>query len=550
MSEPRIERQDPSDTRRLFAAMFLSLAIYSGYVWWKGPPPPAPEAEPAPVPAAASAAPAVPEVTAPVRTIDVAMCGAVGTVTTDGGVLRGVTLPDFPGHYRVSPLWRWALGLVTGASSFPWLPYTQIEPVASVLTPGAAALAVGSGPLTGVAPRMEAHEAAGEALSLRGVTRDGVEVVTVWNPAGDPCVTTVDVVWTNRGAAPFQGDLWVGLHDALPAGAAYGQTPFPIALVDEALDYPKLKNLADAAEPSEGPVSWFAIADRHFGLFVLPHSPTEGGLQFSRRGTDDAPVYGAHWVHAATLAPGERYAHSFRVHAGPLNEESLAVVDPTLTDAVDYGWMAAFSGPMLWALHLVHGAVGGWGWSIVWLTVAVKLLLFPVIHSGMKSSMKMAAIQPKMQELRERLKDDPEEMNRQIMALFRDSGANPLGGCLPLLLQIPVFASLYGVLLTSADLYNAPFFYLLDLSSPDPYGALPLATIGLMWVQQQMMPMGNMDPAQQQILKFMPILFGLFFFTAPSGLGVYMLVNIALSIVQQWMIRRQFPTQTPAVTPV
>jgi len=109
---------------------------------------------------------------------------------------------------------------------------------------------------------------------------------------------------------------------------------------------------------------------------------------------------------------------------------------------------------------------------------------------------------------------------------------------------------LYGVLLTSADLYNAPFFYLLDLSSPDPYGVLPLATIGLMWVQQQMMPMGNMDPAQQQILKFMPIIFGLFFFTAPSGLGVYMLVNIALSIVQQWMIRRQFPTQTPAVTPV
>ena len=159
---------------------------------------------------------------------------------------------------------------------------------------------------------------------------------------------------------------------------------------------------------------------------------------------------------------------------------------------------------------------------------------------------RMAALQPQLKELREKYKDNQEELNQRTMALFRDNKVNPVGGCLPMIIQMPIWISLYRVLLTSVDLYHTEFLYLKDLSVADPYAILPLIVIGLMFAQQQFMPTGNMDPAQARIMKLMPLVFGILFFSFPSGLVLYIFVNMLLTILQQWYIKRRFKTVNPA----
>jgi YidC/Oxa1 family membrane protein insertase len=464
-----------------------------------------------------------------------------------------VTLAGVDAPYVVTPLWQWALGFGSGHSLWPWRPYAGQGGPAVLLGPEATALSAGSG--TGGLVRYEVLESSPDKAVFRGTTADGIEVVEQVSAGGDPCVLTAELSWKNTGAGAFSGPLWLGLYDRLdvPATGWFAGQPkgqLPKAYIDGSLVQPQLGKLVGPL-PETGPVDWFALTGTTFGFFVLPGDPAAGQLTFDRRGepVDGRADYGATWAHAGALAPGETFTASFRVYGGRLDKATLAAVAPPLTKVINYGWMAAFASPMLVALELIHSWVGNWGVAIVLLTVAIKILLFPVINSGMKSSMKMAALQPKLQEIRATYKDEPEEMNRRTMALFAEGGANPLGGCLPLLLQIPVFASLYGVLLTSADLYHGQFLYLRDLSAPDPYMVLPLLTVALMWGQQQLTPMTNIDPSQAQILKLMPFMFGLFFFTAPSGLGVYMFVNISLSILQQWWIKRQFPQPTPASAP-
>jgi len=214
---------------------------------------------------------------------------------------------------------------------------------------------------------------------------------------------------------------------------------------------------------------------------------------------------------------------------------------------VDFGWFAFFAKILLWLLKQFEALLGNWGLAIILLTFVVKLALFPLTQMSFKSSQAMQAIQPRLQEIREKYADSPEELNRQTIELFKTAGVNPVGGCLPMLLQMPIWIALYNVLLNSVELYQTKFLYLRDLTSPDPYGVLPLVVVVLMMVQQQMMPMGNMDPAQQRIMKYMPLLFGLFFFSSPSGLVVYIFVNMVLTILQQWLIKRTYGVATVPV---
>jgi YidC/Oxa1 family membrane protein insertase len=180
------------------------------------------------------------------------------------------------------------------------------------------------------------------------------------------------------------------------------------------------------------------------------------------------------------------------------------------------------------------------------LTFTVKLVFFPLTQMAYISGQRMQALQPMMKDIREKYADNQEELNRRTMALFRENNVNPLGGCLPMIIQMPIWIALYRVLLTSVDLYHTEFLYLRDLSVADPYALLPLAVTGLMWVQQQMMPVGNLDPAQARIMKFMPLIFGLLFFSFPSGLALYTFVNMLLTILQQWVIKRRFASVKPA----
>jgi YidC/Oxa1 family membrane protein insertase len=158
----------------------------------------------------------------------------------------------------------------------------------------------------------------------------------------------------------------------------------------------------------------------------------------------------------------------------------------------------------------------------------------------------MSALQPKLQELREKYADNQEELNRRTIEMFRAAGVNPVGGCLPMLAQMPVWIALYAMLYSSVELYQTDFLYLKDLSSADPYAVLPLIVVVLMMIQQQLIPMGNMDPAQQRIMKLMPLFFGFLFFSFPSGLVLYIFVNTLLSMVQQWLIKRMYAVPKPA----
>jgi YidC/Oxa1 family membrane protein insertase len=212
--------------------------------------------------------------------------------------------------------------------------------------------------------------------------------------------------------------------------------------------------------------------------------------------------------------------------------------------AVEYGWFGFFAKILLFLLKMFQKGVVNWGVSIILLTVLVKLAFFPLTQKSFTSSRRMQALQPKLKEVKEKFKDNKELQTQETMKLFRENKVNPMGGCLPTLIQFPVWIALYNVMLNSVELYDTSFLYLKDLTAADPYGVLPTAYAGLMVFQQRMMPMTSLDPAQQKMMRMMPLVFAFFMYGFPSGLVLYFSVNIMLSAFQQWLINRNFQDQS------
>ena len=216
-------------------------------------------------------------------------------------------------------------------------------------------------------------------------------------------------------------------------------------------------------------------------------------------------------------------------------------LDPRLTDAVEFGWFTFLSRPFFKVMLIIYNFVGNWGWAIVLFTLLVKLILFPLSYKGMLSMQKLKDLAPKMKEIKERYGKDPAKMNQQMMELYRKHGANPMGGCLPMLLQIPVFFALYRVLLNADELQGASWIlWINDLSRQDPYFILPILMGVTMFIQQHITPNTMTDPMQQKIFKWFPALMTFFFLTFPSGLVLYWLTNNILSIAQQMFINSAY----------
>ncbi len=206
---------------------------------------------------------------------------------------------------------------------------------------------------------------------------------------------------------------------------------------------------------------------------------------------------------------------------------------------VDYGWLTAIAKPLFWLLTFLHGIVGNWGWAIVALTILVKLAFFPLQAASYRSMAKMRKVQPRLNAIRERYGDDRMKLNQAMMELYKTEKINPLGGCLPILVQIPVFIALYWVLLASVEIRNAPWVgWIHDLSSPDPLYILPILMAGTMFLQTHLNPKPA-DPVQAKMMTFMPLIFSVMFFFFPSGLVLYWVVSNIFSIAQQWVITRQ-----------
>ncbi|WP_297997309.1 membrane protein insertase YidC, partial [uncultured Campylobacter sp.] len=228
-------------------------------------------------------------------------------------------------------------------------------------------------------------------------------------------------------------------------------------------------------------------------------------------------------------------------YLGAKDHATLNSIDPVLTNIIEYGWFTFIARPMFKFLNWLHGYIGNWGWSIVVLTLIIRLILFPLSYKGMLSMNKLKDLAPKMKELQEKYKDDKQKLQMHMMDLYKKNGTNPMGGCLPILLQIPVFFAIYRVLLNAIELKGAEWaLWIHDLSLKDPYYILPITMGILMFLQQKITPTTFTDPMQEKMMKFLPLIFTVFFVMFPAGLTLYWTVNNFCSIIQQYVINKAF----------
>jgi len=228
-------------------------------------------------------------------------------------------------------------------------------------------------------------------------------------------------------------------------------------------------------------------------------------------------------------------------YIGAKEHKTLREIDPRLDDVVEYGFFTFIAKPVFDFLNFIHKYVGNWGWAIVVMTLIVRIVLFPLTYKSMISMNKLKDLAPKMKDIKDRYKGEPQKMNMHMMELYKKHGANPMSGCLPILLQIPIFFAIYRVLLNTIELKAAPWaFWIHDLSVMDPFFILPILMGLTMFLQQLITPMAISDPMQAKIMKFLPLIFTFFFITFPAGLTLYWFVNNLCSLVQQWIINKIF----------
>lgn len=232
---------------------------------------------------------------------------------------------------------------------------------------------------------------------------------------------------------------------------------------------------------------------------------------------------------------------NFSGYIGQKEYKTLHAINPVLTNAIEYGWFTFASKPLFELLMWLHGIFGNWGWSIIALTIIIRVILYPLTYKGMVSMQKMKDIAPQIKALQAKYKGDPQRMNAAVMDMYKKHGANPLGGCLPMLLQIPVFFAIYRVLLNAVELQGAPWLlWVDDLSRMDSTFILPILMGASMYYQQKLTPSNFTDPLQEKIFKYLPVIFTFFFITFPSGLVLYWFVNNLFSIAQQFIVNQQF----------
>ncbi len=281
---------------------------------------------------------------------------------------------------------------------------------------------------------------------------------------------------------------------------------------------------------------WLAMIQHYFLAAWVP--TREQNLRYYTRVSRGEYILGqsSPWQ---TVAAGQSGVFENRLFVGPKEQDRLDAVAEGLELTVDYGWLTVISKPLFIALDWIHSVVGNWGWSIILLTFGIKLVFYKLSEASYRSMARMRKLQPEMQKLRERYGDDRQQMNQELMQLYKKQKVNPLGGCLPILIQIPVFIALYWVLLESVELRQAPWvLWIEDLSVRDPFYVLPLLMGVTMFIQQKLNP-APMDPIQQKIMMGLPVVFTVFFVFFPAGLVLYWVTNNSLSILQQWVITRR-----------
>lgn len=292
---------------------------------------------------------------------------------------------------------------------------------------------------------------------------------------------------------------------------------------------------------------WMAMVQHYFVSAWVPEEKLP--REFYVRKLDGVGTVSAGLiVPMSPVAVGAKTSQTVSLYAGPQIQSTLDLLSKPVADGgigakglplvVDYGWLTIVAAPIFWCLDLIHKMVGNWGWAIVILTIFIKLLFFPLSAASYKSMAKMKAVTPRLTALKERFGDDKQKLNVEMMNLYKSEKINPLGGCLPIVIQIPVFIALYWALLGAVEMRDAPWIlWITDLSSQDPFYVLPIIMVATMFIQTKLNPTPP-DPIQAKVMMLMPIIFGAMFLFFPAGLVLYWVVNNVLSIAQQWQITR------------
>jgi YidC/Oxa1 family membrane protein insertase len=289
---------------------------------------------------------------------------------------------------------------------------------------------------------------------------------------------------------------------------------------------------------------WIAIVQHYFVSAWLPKDGVEREY-FTNKVGDNLYTAGV-VTPVGTIAPGATASVDVPVYIGPQETETLEKIAPGLDLVVDYGWLKILAVPLFVFLKWIHGIVGNWGWSIIILTIVIKLIFYPLNAKAGRSMAQMKVLGPKMEKLKQLYGDDRQKLNTAMMELYKTEKINPLGGCLPIVVQIPVFIALYWVLLASIELRHAPWFgWIQDLSAPDPYFILPVIYAVSMFVQTKLNPQPA-DPVQAKVMLMMPIVFSVFFLFFPAGLVLYWVVQNLLTILQQWYINKTLAAEAKA----
>jgi len=396
------------------------------------------------------------------------------------------------------------------------------------------------------APSREYRLADGaETLEVRLVWQspEGVEVSKIYTFTRGSYAIDVSFVVDNRSGEPWTGRMYAQFSRAPPVSEnrglfrTYTYTGGVVSGPEKPYEKIDFSDMEETDLERSVTGGWAAMIQHYFAGAWVPDQSAQNYF-YTKAVGDGRYVIGVITPEIA-VPPAARGETELTLYAGPKIQKRLDKIAPHLERTVDYGWLWVISEPLFWLLDWIHGFVGNWGWSIILLTCLIKLVFFHLSATSYKSMAKMRKLQPRITALRDRYSGDRQRMNQAMMELYKKEKINPLGGCLPILVQIPVFIALYWVLLESVELRQAPFIlWINDLSEHDPYFALPLMMGATMFLQQKLNPTPP-DPVQAKIMMALPFVFTFFFLFFPSGLVLYWFVNNLLSIAQQWVITKK-----------
>ena len=395
---------------------------------------------------------------------------------------------------------------------------------------------------------------AAQEITFAWESDEGVVVEKTYKFSPDSYLIGLDVTIKNGSDRSIQDKLFIALKSAAPTDKRMYGFEGPSALINEKLEEVKIKDIAEKSTYT-GKVTWIAVQDRYFMMSVIPDQvEEEAGMRLFLK--EDDLLEAQYLNPAGDIRPGTQHTYQYSLFFGPKSMNILKNAGHDLGKALNFGWFTVLAKPCVWLMNRLYSVIPNYGIAIIILTILIKGVLWPLGSKSYKSMSEMKKIQPLMKEIREKHKNDKKKMNEEVMGLYRTYKINPLGGCLPMVVQLPVFFALYRMLYQSIELRHAPFFlWIDDLSAPDrlfhfsfsipfmepPYG-IPVLTIimgATMLLQQKMSPpMG--DPTQAKMMMFMPLIFTFIFINFSSGLVLYWLVNNILSISQQYYIQKKF----------